>query len=84
MLWAHRNFTGLHVWDNRGTPRRMLKKAVQRSVRRETQKVSEEAHSAVLRFTFHILPFTVFESDASTPHGKRSCLGAPGLGGRDQ
>ena len=27
-LWAHRNFTGLHVWNNRSTPRRMLKKAV--------------------------------------------------------
>jgi hypothetical protein len=35
-LWAHRNFTDLHVWDNRSTPRRMLKKAVQqgRSERR--------------------------------------------------
>ena len=26
-------------------------------------KVSEEEHSAVLRFTFHVLPFTVFEGD---------------------
>jgi len=26
-LWARRSFTGLHVWDNRSTPRRMLKKA---------------------------------------------------------
>jgi hypothetical protein len=26
-LWARRNFTGPHVWDNRSTPRRMLKKA---------------------------------------------------------
>jgi hypothetical protein len=25
--------------------------------------VSEEAHSTVLRFTFHVLPFTVLERD---------------------
>ena len=43
----------------------MLKKAVQRSVRRETLNVKgfEEEHSAVLRFTFHVLPFTALESD---------------------
>ncbi len=36
ILWARRNFTGLHVLDNRSTARRMLKKAVQqgRSERR--------------------------------------------------
>ena len=35
-LRVRRNFTGLHVWDSRSTPRRMLKKAVQqgRSERR--------------------------------------------------
>jgi hypothetical protein len=35
-LWARRNFTGPHVWDNRSTLRRMFKKAVQqgRSERR--------------------------------------------------
>ena len=51
-------------------PRRMLKKAVQRSVRRESSNVkgfSEEEHSAVLRFTLHVLPLTVFESEARTP-----------------
>ena len=33
---AQRNFDGLHVWDKRRTPRRMLKKSVQqgRSERR--------------------------------------------------
>ena len=42
-LWAHRNFTALHIWDNRNTSRRMLKKAVQqgRSERRG------EAYAAV-------------------------------------
>ena len=35
-LWGRRSFTFLHVWDNKSTPRRMLKKAVQqgRSKRR--------------------------------------------------
>ena len=33
------------------------------SVRRETSNVSETEHSAVQRFTFHVLPFTVLESD---------------------
>ena len=35
-LWAHRNFTALHVWDNRSISSRVLKKPVQqgRSERR--------------------------------------------------
>jgi hypothetical protein len=35
-LWTRWNFTTLHVWDNRSTSRRMLKKSVQqgRSERR--------------------------------------------------
>jgi len=46
----------------------MLRKVVQRSVRRETLNVKgfEEEHSAVLRFTFHVLPFTALESDFSS------------------
>ena len=35
-IWVRWNFTGLHVWDNKSSPRRMLKEAVQqgRSERR--------------------------------------------------
>ena len=35
-LWVPRNVTGLNIWENRSTPHRMLKKAVQqgRSERR--------------------------------------------------
>jgi len=54
--------------------------AVQRSVRRETLNVKgfEEEHSAVLRFTFHVLPFTVLESDFFSILLVRFCWGRPG------
>ena len=52
-LWAHRNFTALHIWDNRNTSRRMLKKAVQ-------QGRSERRGEATLRYVEPL-------SDARTP-----------------
>ncbi len=44
--------------------RRMLKKAVQRSVRRESLNVKGFGGRTLVNPTFHVLPFTVFESDA--------------------
>jgi hypothetical protein len=41
---ARRNFTGLHVWDNRYTPCRMLKKAVQQG---RSERRGEEVHTAL-------------------------------------
>ena len=43
-LWAHLDFTGLHVWDNRSTPRRMLKKAVQQG---HSERRGEEVRTAL-------------------------------------
>ena len=57
ILWACRNFTGLHVWNTRSTPRRMLKKAVQQG----------RSSAADPRFTFYVSRFTAHGSEARTP-----------------
>ncbi len=41
-LWARQNFIGLYVWNNRSTPRRMLKKA--RLLTRPTPAGTSPAH----------------------------------------
>jgi hypothetical protein len=41
----------------------------------------EEDHWAVLRFTFHVLTFTVLASNARTPLGKRRVTARQGRAG---
>lgn len=43
--------------------------------------VSEEEHPAVLRFTFHVSPFTDLENDARTLPGERCVLAHRGWAG---
>jgi hypothetical protein len=59
----------VHTCGTIGKPsRKILKKVADhpRDVSVKRKKVSEENHSAVLRVTFHVLPFTVLEHDART------------------
>ena len=56
-MLSRESFYGSRRWHNGKTPGRMLKKAVQQG-RRST---------ADPRFTFHVSPFTVLESDTRTP-----------------
>ena len=71
-LWACRNFTGLHVRDNRSTPRRMLKKSGLLTrptpARQDAPFRGQGRNSAVdPRFTFHASRFTAAGSAARTP-----------------
>ena len=70
--WARRNFIGLYIWDNRSTPRRMLKKARRLTrpapARRDAPFRGQGRSSAAdSRFTFHASRFTAAGSAARTP-----------------
>jgi hypothetical protein len=70
-MWVHQNFTGRHVWDNRGIPPRMLKKArllTRPALARRDAPCPKQGRSSTAdpRLTFHVLPFTVLEIEART------------------
>ena len=69
--WVRRDFTGLHVWDNRSTPRRMLKKAVFSPAQPRRAKTRRSAGKAAAprlttRFTFDVSRFTAAWNAART------------------
>ena len=55
---ACEHFDGLHIWHNGKTSGRMLKKAVQRSVRRESSNVKGFGRRALDSPTFHLSRLT--------------------------
>ena len=71
-LHARRDFIGLHIWDNRSAPRRMLKKARRLTrpapARRDAPFRGQGRSSAAdPRFTPHASRFTAAGSKARTP-----------------